>query len=305
MNKSVFSYLFLFVLLWLVGCGPVPLTPTETVEIAAASPVPTSTHTLSPSATPITTQTRSAAATITTPSATPTPIPTATRSDGLPTPLPAPVWAEGITPLLTLDHGEASWSPTSNEVLLAVCPPYRPSEIELPPAGTIYYAAAPDFTPLTPVFTDFYCPGLLSTSEGVDVTWSPDGQQAVFVGIGANNFSDWVQLDWGPATIWAWQQGQTTANTVVSEIDTIRIPRILTWINRETLLLSTYASGGNTYAGQLLNIYTGVISAYLYGQGNYFSPTSRYVGANTYVWHGHSCFYGFALDFAGTFCLWG
>jgi hypothetical protein len=153
--------------------------------------------------------------------------------------------------------------------------------MELPPNGTIYYAAAPEFTPLTPVFTDFYCPGLLSTSEGVDVTWSLDGQQAIFVGIDANNFSDWVQLDWGPATIWAWQRGQTTVNMVISEIDTFHIPRILTWINLDTLLLSTYAGGGNTYAAQLLNMQTGDVSAYLYGQGNYFSPASRYVGANT------------------------
>lgn len=268
--------LALLVSVVLAGCA---VDEMVTREIAAASPIPTHTPTLSPSATPTTTQTRSAAATIITPSATPTPIPTATRSDGLPTSLPAPVWAEGITPLLTLDHGEASWSPTSNEVLLAVCPPYRPSEMELPPNGTIYYAAAPEFTPLTPIFTDFYCPGMLSISEGVDITWSQNGQKAIFVGVDPKNYYDLASLDWGPATIWSWQPGQTTVNTIISETHTVRVPSILTWVDEETLLLSSYASGGN-YEGLLLNVRAGEVSSnfYAHGQGDAFRPSSRYIG---------------------------
>ena len=279
MNKNVFSCLFVFVLLWLVGCGPVPVTPTETVEIAAASPIPTYTPTLSPSATPTMTRTRNAAATLIIPSATPIPIPTATRSDGLPTPLPAPVWAEGITPLLTLDHGEASWSPTSNEVLLAVCPPYRPSEMELPPNGTIYYAAAPDFTAMTPVFTEFYCSGLLSIRTGVDVTWSQDGQKVVFVGVDPKNYYGWWHLDSGPATIWSWEREQATVNTVVAQIYTIRIPSFLDWVNEETILLSAYSSSG-TYDGRLLNIRTGEVSSDFYVHGHSFRPSPHYVGTS-------------------------
>lgn len=280
MNKNVFPCLFVCVLLWLVGCGPAPVTPTATVEIAAATPIPTYTPALSPSATPTMTRTRNAAATITTPSATPPPIPTTTRSDGLPPPLPAPVWAEGIAPLLTLDYGEASWSPTSNEVLLAVCPPYRPSEVELPPHGLIYYAAAPEFSPLPPVFTNFYCPGMLSVSEGVDITWSQNGQQTIFVGVDPKNYYDLASLDWGPATIWSWQPGQTTVNTIISETHTVRVPSILTWVDEETLLLSSYASGGS-YEGGFLNVVNGKMSLYFaqWGQGNFTShaATTHYI----------------------------
>lgn len=284
MNKNVFSYLFLFVLLWLVGCGPVPVTPTETVEIAAASPFPTYTPTLSPSATPTMTRTRSAAATPLVLEedvlAKATAIPSATTTPTHPptvTPLPTPVWAEGITPLLTLNHGEASWSPTSNEVLLAVCPPYRPSEMELPPNGTIYYAAAPEFTTLTPIFTDFYCPGMWSISAGVDTTWSLDGQKVVFVGIDAKKYYGWWHLDSGPATIWLWEGQQTTVNTVVSEIQTIRIPSFGDWVNEETLLLSAYASGG-TSSGLFLNIRTGEVSSDFYVHGYSFRPSPHYIG---------------------------
>ena len=293
MNKSVFSYLFLFVLLWLVGCGPAPVTPAATVEIAAASPIPTYTPTLSPSATPTS---RPSASTDTaeetlifrlTPVSSPTPTPratatiiptsTATRSNETSTPIPPPVWAEGITPLLTLDHGEAFWSPTSNEVLLAVCPPYRPNETDLPPNGTIYYAAAPEFTPLTPVFTDFYCPGMWSISAGVDITWSLDGQKVVFVGIDAKKYYGWWHLDSGPATIWLREGQRATVNTVVSEIQTIRIPSFGDWVNEETLLLSAYASGG-TSSGLFLNIRTGEVSSDFYVHGYSFRPSPHYIG---------------------------
>lgn len=284
MNKGMFSYLFVFVLLWLVGCGPAPVTPTATIEIAAASPIPTDTPTLSPSATPTMTRTRSAAAITVTPSATPIPILTATRSEGLPTPLPAPVWAEGITPLLTLDHGEASWSPTSNEVLLAVCPPYRPREMELPPNGTIYYAAAPDFTTSTLIFTDFYCPGMFSISEGVDITWSQDGQSTIFVGIDAKKDYSPASLDSGPATIWSWQRKTSEVVTIVSTTNTIRIPAFVTWVNSTTILFSDYASGG-TYFGYLLNTVTGALSSEFatHGQGSFSvdSVSGTYIGTNT------------------------
>lgn len=277
--KGDFMRRFLLALLVSVVLAGCSVDVTVTNEAAAATPIPTYTPTLSPSATPAMTRTRNAAATTATPSTTPPPVPTATRSDGLPTPLPPPVWAEGITPLLTLDHGEASWSPTSNEVLLAVCPPYWPSEMELPPNGTIYYAAAPEFTTLTPVFTDFYCPGMLSISDGVDITWSQDGQQAIFVGVDPENYYDLASLDWGPATVWSWQPGQTAVGTIISETHTVRVPSILTWVDEETLLLSSYASGGN-YEGLLLNVRVGEVSSnfYAHGQGDAFRPSSRYIG---------------------------
>lgn len=156
--------------------------------------------------------------------------------------------------------------------------------MELPPNGTIYYAAAPDLTPLTPIFTDFYCPGMLSISDGVDITWSQDGQQAIFVGIDAKKDYDPASLDWGPATIWSWQRNTSEVITIVSATNTIRVPTFVTWASNNTVLFSDYASGG-TYFGYLLNTVTGVISSEFatHGHGSFSidSVSVSYIGANT------------------------
>lgn len=219
---------------------PTPIQPISAVTVVVERPTTTFTPTASPA--PTTTPTATPTATMT---ETAVPSPTPEEIDLSVSPTPELQWATEFEPVVIIKERSIKWSPAANEFVYTPCGNATSEQPAIP--NHFIYAHAPLFSPVEFPQTENLLYGVCQTPFGF--TWSPDGQQIIFIGT-EDNF----QPVGGVGNIW--MMDRTGSNIhLLSNIDTW-IPHLGSWLNEETLFFQNY-SGGGVNLGIALNTNTG------------------------------------------------
>lgn len=245
---------------------PTPIQPISAVTVVVERPTATFTPTASPA--PTTTPTATPTATVTE-----TAVPSPTLEEIVPLASSTPEfqwpelqWNNGSEPVTIINDWKVKWSPITNEFIFAHCQQYDPLK-DVHPLVQFSYANAPFFIPVDISQAEPLLYGTCETPFGF--TWSPDGQQIVFIGT-EDNF----QPIGGVGNLWMMDR---TGNNVhlLANIDTW-IPHLGSWLNDETLFFQNY-SGGGSNLGIALNINTGEYQETHYVLGTFEETSNDYI----------------------------
>jgi hypothetical protein len=262
--------------MFLIGCQNEKQPGSD--NLAESTAISTPTKTTIPTAiprtitsTPTTTNPPTASAQLL-PTITPTP-----QASSVPTstPLPTLVWADGverIAHLLGVDSGSIVWSPVTNEFIAHDCWFALYNELV---QQSIFYAVAPDFSPVNITPTDFSC------EPSQDMIWSSNADRILFAG----QFPEDHPLhpsNYGYDNSAIWTMDRTGSDSHPLNLDEAygRWVEFIDWIDEQTLVYKAYAGGGSHYTA-MLDVDTGVPISWAFVHiGGGYQPGLNFIGTN-------------------------
>jgi Tol biopolymer transport system component len=259
---------------------------TPTAAATTAVPLPTYTPTLPATATN-TAMATAAATPVSTPIGDieafydvelPTLTPRPTRAPTLtPTATPPLGWNAGIEVITTIGNGGVTWSPNRNEFLYNTCP-FIPSQ-EPGASSSVFLVDITNPNNPKELAGNLICPEF-----GLDMDWTPDGEQILFTGLTveeATAFDDMAFIQFG--NIWKVPRQGGTATVLVphDQVHSYWAPSFQLWLDGETVLTNGYSSGGH-WMGVLLDIVTGEQSTpVIVHTGDFYERSLGYISATS------------------------
>jgi len=193
------------------------------------------------------------------------------------TPLPSLVWSESVERVANIrevDSDSIVWSPVVNEFIVHNCWSALNNEIG---QQSIFYAVAPDFSPVKITSDGFICVEPL-----LDMIWSTDGAHILFAGpFPEDHPFHPLNSGWDNSAIWIMDHHGDDSHPINLDQAYGRYMDFIDWMDEQTLVYEAYAGGGHHYTAMLDVSIGEPISWAVVHIGGGYQPGLDYIGTNT------------------------